>query len=559
MKRIFFLTMAIVMLQGHNVQAQKSLSNDYSYTVSEPYQVYDSPRKKYFSDGETILAVKPWKKKVIVQKYDVGSLTNISAETYEDFPDNAQIEGMIQLQDKFYFFFSSWTGRKTKHEQLFVREIDYASGTFKGEAKRVIDIDGRLAGTFASTAGVSTPFSFGSVGVTDKFDFFTSADESKLLIQYRRKPTEKNDKKSYSILGAEVFDTDLNKLWGQEYKMPYTERKMDFVDFAVDASGTGYLLAKIFLDDSGRDKKKKKDEKANYYMELLIMRADTDALESKKIDLENKFINGISLFESFDGTLICAGFYAAGNKRDLNDADGLFTIAITQSGTIENLKTYEIPVALINQFEKNKTKRKNNKKEEKGEAEFENLRLTEIRFFEDGSLLLVGEQFFKIYHRTKNSGYFTYHYEDILVSRIDVSGNLKWMKKIPKSQMGKPSIGQVYDTSSTYVGGMSYTYMYTNNSHYIIFLDNVKNFGLELDERPARHTDGKGGFLTAVKINDDTGVTTKGSILDTREVKEDLEVYQFNTDRIVQTAENEFVVEVYKKKKEDVMIKVKIK
>jgi len=559
MRKLLLLTVLAFLFQGLTVKAQKDLSNDYSYEVSAPYQVYDSPRKKYFSDGETILAVKPWKKKIIIQKYTIEGLKNVSAETYEDLPDNTQFEGMIQLQDKFYYFFSSWTGKKTQHEQLFVHEIDYASGTFVGEAKKVIDIDGRLAGTFASNAGVAAPFSFGSIGITDKFDFFVSADESKLLIQYRRKPEEKNDKKSYDILGAEVFDTELNKLWGREYTMPHTERRMDVEDFAVDSDGIGYLLAKVFLDDSAKDKKSRKDTKANYYMEMLTMTAGSNSLQSTKVNLDNKFINGISLFESFNGNLICAGFYSVGRKRNPNNADGLFTVAIAKDGALENLNSYEIPVDVINQFEKNSTKRKNNRKDEDGKAEFENLKLTEIRFFEDGSLVLVGEQFYKVYHHTRNGGYYTYHYEDILVSRVAPSGVLTWMKKIPKNQYGKPGMGQVFDTSTTYVGGMSYTYLFTAGNHYIIFLDNVKNFDLPLDERPAKHTDGKGGYLTAVKINDETGATTKGSILDTREVKEDLKVYQFNTDRIVHTAEDEFVVEVYKKKKEDVLIKVKIK
>src|SRR5690606_27346075 len=244
---------------------QKELSSDYSFTVSEPYQVYDSPKKYYFSDGNQILTVKPWKKSVVLQKFDVSKLKQISVKEYEDFPDNYVVEGMEQLQDKYYLFYSSWTGKKIAHEQLFYREINFGTGEFVGEAVKLIDIDGRLAGTFASTAGVSAPFAFG-FGVTDKFSFLTSLDESKILIQYRRKPEERNDKESYDIIGTEVYDKELNKLWANEYTMPYTERRMDVEDFAVDSDGNGYLLAKVFHDDSNKDKKKRKDEEANYHM-----------------------------------------------------------------------------------------------------------------------------------------------------------------------------------------------------------------------------------------------------------------------------------------------------
>ena len=166
---------------------------------------------------------------------------------------------------------------------------------------------------------------------------------------------------------------------------------------------------------------------------------------------------------------------------------------------------------------------------------------------------------FLVVHYTRRGSYVTYHNNDILVSKIDASGNLAWMKKIPKRQYGKPKMGEVYDTSKVYQGGMSYSYFNTNGNHYIVFLDNVKNIDLELDQIPALHSDGHGGYLTSYKINDNTGEMSKGSILDTRNVAEDLEVYQFSNNRIVKTDENQFVLEVYKKSKEDVLIKVDIK
>ena len=46
----------------------------------------------------------------------------------------------------------------------------------------------------------------------------------------------------------------------------------------------------------------------------------------------------------------------------------------------------------------------------------------------------------------------------MLISKIDASGNLAWMKKMPKRQTGAPGLGQVFDTSRLYQGGMSYSY-----------------------------------------------------------------------------------------------------
>lgn len=553
------LLLFAILLAQFQIFAQKGLSEDYSYEVSEPYQVYDSGKKKYFTDGESILSIKPWKGKVVIQKFDVAGLTEISSKEYEDLPGNLVVEGMLEAQGRYYFFYSSWSGRKTKHERLYSREIDFTTGEFIAEAQLLIDIEGKLAGSpMATYTSTGMPFGMG-FGVVDKFDFLVSNDESKILIQYRKKPEVKKDTKSFDILGVGVYDISLEKLWSKEYKMPYTERRMDTEDFAVDDDGNGYILAKVYHDDSSKDKKRKKDAEANYHMEVLRLLGGESEIAITKIDLADKFINGISFFESPDGTMICAGFYTNGKNNKLGNADGLFTFKLQRDGTLIDESSNEIPLEVLNQYVKKSTKKKNAKKDKKGKAEFEFLKLKAMVIQADGSLVFIGEQSYVIRrYNSKGQVSFTFHNNDMLVSKIDALGNLAWMKKVPKRQAGKPKMGQVFDASKTYQGGMSYSYFYTNGNHYLVYLDNVKNIDLPFDKIPAMHTDGAGGYLTAYKINDSTGEVAKGSIFDTRNVAEDLAVYQFSNNRVIQTADDEFVIEFYKKKKEDVLVKVKI-
>ncbi|RED43167.1 hypothetical protein DFQ10_10679 [Winogradskyella eximia] len=561
MKKAYLLLCTCLFLLTLN--AQKELSPDYSFNVSEPYQVYDAAKKFYFSKNKQVLTVKPWKKYLVIQKFDVEGLGIISEKKYEDLPDNYVVEGMIELQDKYYFFYSSWSGKKTKHERLYYREINFETGEFIGEPIKLIDISGKLAGSPMATYTTGVNFGamgmFGGFGVTDKFDFITSYDESKLMVQYRKKPEVKRDTKSYDIIGVNVYDFTLNPVWSNEYKMPYTERRMNLLDFAVDSEGHGYMLSKVFHDDSNKDKKKKKDKDANYHMELFRLLDGSDNIEITKIVLDDKFINGISLFESSDDFMICAGFYTNGLNNRLANSDGLFTFKIDKNGELVEKKSHEIPVEVLNQYVSDRTKKKNNKKDEKDKAEFINLQLRDLVIYNDGSLVLIGEQTFVVQHRTSSGRiYYTFHNNDMLISKIDPNGDLAWMKKLPKRQSGAPKMGQVYDTSKTYQGGMSYSYFYTNGNHYLVYLDNVKNIDLPLNKIPAKHSDGHGGYLTAYKINDTTGDVEKDNIFDTRNVTKKLEVHQFSNNRVIKTAENEFVIEFYKKKKEDVLIKVKI-
>jgi len=528
-----------------NSFSQKKLSSDYSYSVSAPYKVFDAGQKVYFSKGNEAIAIKLDGKEVLIQKFNTEKPSFIKEKKYEKFfPKNYSVEDVLEIGEKFYLFYSSWDGDNDK-EQLFSVEIDFATGEFLTQ-KLMFQVDGKIAGTMTRSGGFMGGF---SLSVQDKFDIFRSYDKKNILVQYRKKPEVKNDKKSFDIIGLAAFDNMLNEISNREVTMPYTERRMNNLDYQLDNDGNLYLLVKVFHDDSNDDKKKKKDVVANYHLELFLIKNGSVKIEISKFENKEKFITKLWIFDSSKDFLVCGGFYSNG-KGDLDDSDGILAFKIDKSGKIYNEVYHDIPVSVLNQYESNKTKKKNEKKERKGEeAKFSDLELRDLFINEDGSLVLVGEQYFMKTHTTTsmNGGvrtYFTFHYNDILVTKIGVNGELKWMNKIPKTQKG--SRGQ---------GGMSYKHFYANNNHYLVFLDNVKNIDLPIDKIPAMHSDGQGGYLTAVKISDEDGVSKKASIFNGRELN-DFQMHQFSVDRILKTSENSFMLEIYKKKKEDVMIKV---
>ena len=545
MKKFFLGAMLFLSMLSFS---QMKVENSYSYKVSEPYKVFDADEKHYFSRDNKSITVKIDGRNIMIQSFDNEKPKFISEKLYKEFlPKNGVIEEVYELGNRYYVFYSSWDGGDVRREQLFAAEIDIEKGEFVSEPKRVFYIDGKVKGMAPNTIKYMN-FNF------RKFEFYRSHDKSKMLVKFSRIPEVKNDKKSNEIIGYKVLNFDLSVNSESEVKMPYTERIMENLDYQLNKNGGLFLLEKIFEDDSNKDRKSKKDDKPNYHLEILALKANAKEFQTTKIDLKDKFINNLKFIDSPDDKMVFGGIYNSGSK-DLDDADGFVTFQLDKNFAVINKNFIEFPLELMNQYVSEKTAKKNEKKEAKededGEgANIKNLVLRDLSLNPDGSIVLTSEVYNVIAHTYMSSSgtrtTYTYYYGSVYVAKIDSNGKLGWMKKIPKNQIG--SRGR---------GGMSFQYLFNNNNHYVVYLDNVKNIDLPLNKFPERHSDGHGGYLTCVKINDKDGSVTKGSILDVRGMEE-FNLHQINMDRVFQTSENSFMMEAYKKKKEDIMLKINL-
>ncbi|MFP9115946.1 hypothetical protein ACLI1A_18560 [Flavobacterium sp. RHBU_3] len=531
--------------------AQKELSKDYSYTISKPFKglkennpfsfsaykiLYN--RKDYFYKNGEVMVFKLNKDDILIEKINVSGdkASFIKDKQYKIndlFEKNFQIEGVIEFAGKYYFFYSSWNG-DDEQEQLYYREIDFNKGEFVGENKLLFKIDGKV--TQSTDMGQETFFG--------KFNIHLNPDKTKMLINYRKKPLKRSDKKSYDTYGINAYGMDMIELWRKELTMPYTERRMDLLDFTIDKDANAYLLAKVFHDDSNDDKKHKKDEKPNYHLEIFRVNAGSSNIDITKVDFQDKFLKKLTLY-SHEDHLICAGFYNKG--KSTGSVDGIMLFKVKPDGVIYDSSSHEIPFEILNEFASKKAKKKNKKDEEDDEAEFANLDLDKLVIEKDGSVVFVGEQYYEVTVNTGKSVRIIDHYADMLISKVDASGKLAWMKRLPKHQVG-----------SSGIGGMSYKHFYANDNHYIVYLDNVKNLNLPPDEYPAIHTDGAGGYLTSYKINDATGESVKSSILNVRDLT-NISFHNFGVGKIVKAGEDAFIVEVANKEKQSVMLKVVMK
>lgn len=531
------------------------LAQDFDYEVSKPYPVIDAATKFYLSKDDQIMSIKSHGKKfAIIQKWDANSMKQISRTEYNDLPDGFLLESFQEFEDNYYMFYSVWD-KPNEKEQLFVRRIDFETGKFTDKGTLLLKVDGKVTSANGGGQGFYGAVSASGFGVVDKFNVQASYDESTVLIQYRKKPENRKDKENKDIIGFGVFDSNMEKISVEEVEMPYTEAKMNNLDYSIDSEGRIYVLALVYKDDTQR--LTTKDGEVNYEVEVLRIDALSSELTHTPIDLgTDVYLSEVVLFNQKNDEMICAGFYT-NNRKTIGDANGVVLFNVDKNAEVTDIRKYEIPLAVLNMYKSERQQKKNEKADEKGKAEFSNLAMRNLITFEDGSTMLIGEQHYVVQHTyvTSNGStrtYYTYHYNDLLVTKMEPSGELAWMKKLGKKQTGR---GQSYYTIQ---GGMSFKYFRNKDAHYFLFLDNIKNLELGLDEVPDGHTDGAGGFLMAYKVDDNSGDVSKVALFDTRDVH-GIDVFQFQVNRIVQTSATEFVIEVYKKKKEDILIKVKVK
>lgn len=537
MKNIKLLILVLLSVIQITAFGQVKLSKDFNITVGTPYKVVDAPSKEYFSDGQGhTIAVKTDNEKVTIQRYDIGTMKETNRKEYEDFPPANKLQKIIQAGDKLYYVFSSFN-KKAKQEDLYARIINMNDGTF-GTPKLLFSTAKEVAvSSYGETSGTITMF---NMGRPIRFEVHKSFDNSKLLIRYRLKPAEKNDAKNYDVLGFYVFDSNFEKQWGGEVKMPYTEKDMNNIAYGVTKDGRAFMLA--FINGTKQ-------------FELLNI---TDDLKVKpnKIDIDGKLVfQELKLVESADGNLTCIGFYANGIDVKVNwtgsaalsyNMNGILDFKMDQNGKVLDKYNFEFPVELINQYESKREKAKNEKREGEGKAGINDLKLIDVVLLADGSTIVVGEQQYMRNELHGTSTQTIWYYGDMVATKFDSKGKLQWMKKLPKTQIGFKG-----------KGGLSVRFIKGKEASYILYLDNPKNLNLQLSEVPAKHEDEKGGFLTAYKIDDATGAIEKHTVLDIKDIK-GTEAYQFKTSRIFDASDKAFMLEIYIKGKEDTMVKMEL-
>ncbi len=478
-----------------------SQSKKFSFKLGSEYEL---PRKSddlsfIGNDKDGIVNMSLKKDELNILRFDPKSLEQTSEKQIElpELTKNFNSETVVDFGNNYYWIHSDWD-KSEEREYLYYDKIDVASGKITVSNKKLIETT-RMAGSMVSRGWYQFK-------VANKYDFNFDADHKKLLVSYRLFPEEKNDKKNYDKIGLYVFDENMNKIWGGEFTMPYTEQIMDNSDFSVDSKGNAYMLAKVYENEK-RKEIDKETGAAGYHYEVLKFTKDSKKIINSTIFIDDNFIKETSLVENSLHEMVVACTYSKKGKG--GGTDGIFLATMDQAGKISKYRNgfYEFPLAELEKFESARSKRK---MERKNDYEAPNLKVRDIVVEANGGIFIACEEYYVVTttytdSRGNTTTTYTYYYEDILGAKIAANGNFEWLRKIPKKQKG--SRGR---------GTMSFKLVADASGYYFLFLDNKKNMELEEDEVPKYHLDGYGGQVVVARI-DNAGAVTKELVFDTRE------------------------------------------
>ncbi|HXC05277.1 MAG TPA: hypothetical protein VNZ86_11030 [Bacteroidia bacterium] len=343
----------------------------------------------------------------------------------------AFLEKMIFINGHF-FLFSSYYSREQDKNFAYVQSL-----TEKGTPGKAF--------TGIDTIGADDKRNKGSFG-------FVVSEKEKHILIIHAEPTGRNN---FSRFSCKVFDPDMNLQWSKMLDMPHPDNQFHLVKTAVDSNGNIFLLANI---DKDKDWMNSNKHKPAFSYSILAYYPAHNQLKEYTIDLDDKFISDITFKINPAGDLICTGFYS---KSSETSQAGCFFVKIdTQTTEVAEHSVKEFGKDFLLDF-------MSDRKAEKG-RELYNFNIDHLLLREDGSAIMVAEQYFmdmvSYYNPASHSYNYSYHYyyNDILVLGFDPKGELTLQKKISKYQHSVNDQGP-YASFVLADGGTMLHFIYNDN------------------------------------------------------------------------------------------------
>ncbi|WP_438712291.1 hypothetical protein ACSTS3_07885 [Aquimarina muelleri] len=511
--------------------AQKPvLLEDFSFKIGEKYKRIKSINTYHVASGNRLVSIKKGRNSMTIQRYSLEDLKE-DIKKRQIVEDKGDFETVMKLGGKAVVFYSI-------NDKAYAQKVSL-TGIVVEKPIQLINDKENINRDF----GFNSTYGFDAGGRINKFIFKKSANEKNLLVLYRIETSSgKADK-----IGIAVYSDALNLLWKRKITLPYASDKIQNEDFAIDNAGNFYMTASVF-NAASTDKNKLEN---TYRTEVFKITENGSEIIKSGIDISGKSITDAVIEEDELGTVKISGFYA--NNDNKAEVSGVFSAILSSEGIVDRVVKSDIPLGMMQDLAlKRETRINEGTQKESDKKDLENLRVNDIVFNNDGSLVLLGEQrYVESFTTSSSSGSRTtyrYYYRDIFAFKLSNDNRMVWMHKLPKYQLGTAS-----------KRSMSYLNFKNKGKHYLFFIDDFTNLKRSFEETPARYFDGKKEFiyLTSYVIDDATGKTTKEAILTGSDVRNSrLDVLELT--KAATLPNMDMIMEAYDGKKSNLLLKISI-
>lgn len=253
--------------------------------------------------------------------------------------------------------------------------------------------------------------------------------------------TTDNVKKNSNSYDLHLFDGEnLSEIITTSY-YANEEKYYSSSDMVVDDEGVVFSIGKEYF--KGRRERKK--AKANY--SYVITKIDRNEVSTGKIELtEDEFIRNVNM-SFYKGNLRVIGYYS---KDKVYGIKGVSQFIIDKSSlSILNKKKEMLPTKVFEDLYGYRDAKS------KKDSELTSFKLDYILEDKKGNTYLIAEEFYitQVYvSNGMNGGYFmtVYHYNDILITKLDGEGNLLWGRSIFK-RADRPSYNAFLKKDKLYI------------------------------------------------------------------------------------------------------------
>jgi len=322
-----------------------------------------------------------------------------------------------QYADMFYFnkkliLLSTAIDNNANQKQLFIQYMN-SNGAIKNKPKLI--------------ASIST-----SNAPEDDFNWELT-EKNQIYVYYHKTFKEYNQEPFY----FKIYDSNLQEVSSYKISLPdeFNGRKFEIKQTAINDKGKIIMLMKAVT----QNKKKSSRNKADQY-EILVVVYNTRNKETHTIPIKikkGKPIDAIFTFNE-DKNLIVGGFY----EPKTNKAPGSFSGVYYR---IVNPNTYKVipsgePKYYFLPFSKNLIAEMKSERNGDNTKQQFSYQLKSIEIMENGSFIIIAEQQFvttrdMVDPKTKQNITIKYYtFGDILMTGIDKTKKIAWVKKIYKKQ-----------------------------------------------------------------------------------------------------------------------------